>query len=511
MRWQFWILLFSGIFVGATLWAEEISLQNRPPLLLASVESVDEEEEDDWGEEGEEEEDWGEEGEEDGFGEIEINVAEIDLNQEPSAFQWGGFFREELAYNFQEQDEDYVFSREEAELTKMRSVLNLYLDLDLGEDWKMKVSGNAFYDAYYSQKEEDFFSSETVSAYEQELELRDTFVQGPLMNNLWLKVGRQIIAWGQSDSSQIVDMANPRDQREQGQTDLEDARIPVTSTKLSYIQSGWELNLVAIHEFRANKVGTKYSDYDPYISLRKVYDIQDSELPSEKTEFLVRLFKAFSGGDIGFVFADVYEDDPYLEYVSVDLQTQVVTVLPKHKKITVRGLAGNMVQGSWLFYYDLAHKQGVSILRDDVKTQIQNNGNAVAMGTFTPQTWNEKDQVEAALGAEYSGINDLTLTIESEWTQIQDYEEGLANEETGSTLTLRVSYDLLNQTMNLNFLGIQLANDNGQLYRGNISYDIMDALEVSGGMILYEASQSDKFLYPYRNNDRILAGLKYSF
>jgi len=65
--------------------------------------------------------------------------------------------------------------------------------------------------------------------------------------------------------------------------------------------------------------------------------------------------------------------------------------------------------------------------------------------------------------------------------------------------------------MNLNFLGIQLANDNGQLYRGNISYDIMDALEVSGGMILYEASQSDKFLCPYRNNDRILAGLKYSF
>ncbi len=55
-----------------------------------------------------------------------------------------------------------------------------------------------------------------------------------------------------------------------------------------------------------------------YISLRS-FSIEDTELPEDASinkEYLLRLFKSFNGGDISFIFADVYEDDAYLDYDS---------------------------------------------------------------------------------------------------------------------------------------------------------------------------------------------------
>ena len=69
------------------------------------------------------------------------------------------------------------------------------------------------------------------------------------------------------------------DPSEEEASDEEDTRIPITATKLSYLGSGWELNAVALHEFRFNKRASEGTDFDPYIGLRGSFAIEDDALP----------------------------------------------------------------------------------------------------------------------------------------------------------------------------------------------------------------------------------------
>ena len=65
-----------------------------------------------------------------------------------------------------------------------------------------------------------------------------------------------------------TDIINHRDDRELGQITIEDARLPVWTTKFSWIEGNDEINFVFFHEFLPNKRAPSGSDFDPYITLR---------------------------------------------------------------------------------------------------------------------------------------------------------------------------------------------------------------------------------------------------
>ncbi|MBF0278910.1 MAG: hypothetical protein HQM13_14005 [SAR324 cluster bacterium] len=451
-----------------------------------------------------EEEGFGDEGEDEGFGdeegdafqEIEIEAAVQNVVVD-KGYVFGGFVKEDLAYSFHEPDSAFKFTRTEAELNKIRLTLNLYLEFDLSEEWEAKISGNSFYDAYYAEKGREKFPNETLDAYERELDLRDTFVEGPLSEEIRIKIGRQIIAWGESEGLAIIDMANPRDNLELGLVDIEDARIPVFATKLSYLSGTWEGNLVAIHEFRSNKNATEGSDFDPFISIRGAFPVKKEELPEEETEWLARFFKSFNGGDLSLVYADVFEDNPYLDFESF-------AFTPRYQRIKTFGVSGNLVRGSWLFKLEMARKRGAAFGRNDLEKQLRR-------GLMNPKSWSEKDMTQLMLGFDYSGVTDLSATFEFNITKIEDYPNNLANQELRAAPSLNLRYDTWNNTLHPQFLWVRLPNDNGDLYRLSGNYDYIDALRISVGIAVYDASKTDDLLYPYRHNDRVFGGVKYSF
>ena len=81
-----------------------------------------------------------------GFEAIEddmITTEDIDSEamaaEEPSIWYLGGFFKEEI---------DYSYAKAAANFSKIRSTINLNLDLDLIGSWKSKVVFNGFYDGH---------------------------------------------------------------------------------------------------------------------------------------------------------------------------------------------------------------------------------------------------------------------------------------------------------------------------------------------------------------------------
>lgn len=482
-------------------WAQPSSPET--PTEEAEDEEKETEDEDDEEGFGEEDEEGFGEDDSDAFQEIKIEIkVEDPVVDDGTSF--GGFLKAELAYSYQDTDPNFPLTRKKAKLNKSRTILNLRYKFPVAENWKMRISGNSFYDAYYSQNNRKKFSKDTLNAYEAEVEFRDTFLEGLLIDSLWIKVGRQIIAWGESEGQAINDLANPRDNRELGLVDIEDARIPVLASKLSYLKGNWEWNLVAIHEFRPNKNGTESADFDNYISIRRAFTVAPEERPTGSggdTEWLVRIFKSFNGGDVSMIAADVLEDDPYL-----DFQHQPSRFVPRYKRIKSYGMSGNYVVGSWLYKFEFAKKQGAAIARTskDLAKQLQTK-------VHKPKSWSKKDLSQLMLGFDYTGVSDLTVTFEATIIQIEDYEDNLLNEELRAIPTVMLRYNTWNDTLHPQLFFVRLPYDNGELLRASVDYDYMDALQLSGGMAIYEATHKDGFFYPYRNNDRIFGSIKYSF
>lgn len=451
----------------------------------------------------------------------DVDIPVVDLNQsvadEDRFVTFGGFFKEDLGYSYQHEEAQPEFSR-------IRSILNLNFNFRLMSDWRAKAVWNGFYDYAYSYFGRENFSAATLDSYESDSEIRDLFIDGSLFSWLRLKIGRQIIAWGQSDVEQINDMANPRDMQEMGLVDLEDARVPILASKISLLVDSWEINLVAINEFRSNKTPAEGSEFDPLSAMRSVFAIQEEEEPensTENTEYLVRVFKSFNGGDFAWVWADVYNDAFHLDFNSYHALQNQLSLTPRHKRIQSFGFSGNMVKGAWLFKAEMAKKTGVAIARNqaDLTRQIMATvGVAQTTGiTFfnrdsqAIETWSEKDLLQLMAGFEYTGFDDISIGLEGDLEKIEDYEDNLGGQETSGSISLQVSHTALNDTLTTRFFLIHLNDNNGDVYRINLDYDLIDAVNLSGGWVVYEATETNALVYPFRMNDRFFTALKYSF
>ena len=441
---------------------------------------------------------------------LDIDLDEIvAASTSRSAFTFGGFVKEDIAYGFAYEDPEWA---------KFKSSVNLTFDYTISETWKSKLNVNGFYDSVYRHRGRDEFTDETLETYESEFEIRDLYVDGSFPRQTYFKFGRQVIAWGVSSSNQINDMVNPRYQRELGMVDLEDARLPVVASKFTKVFGTFDIRLVAVHEIRGNKMAVEGSDFDPYVSTRGgVVAIEEEEVPNSEvknTEFAVRLSKLFNGGDVALLYSDSYDDSPYLDFhAATKLPSKAqLTLTPKHRRMQSFGISGSLASGSWLYKAELAKKYNLAKGRKDIVAQFA----TLPPGVYDEdsqaiETWKEKDEAQAVVGIEYSGISDLKITVEGAARRIENHEQSLLSRKDSATYYLMFDYTALNDSLNAKLMATYLSHDDGRLLRGNVEYDFIDDLTGTLGAIFYEADKKEARLYPYRKNDKVFASIKSSF
>ncbi len=356
-------------------------------------------------------------------------------------------------------------------LSRLRPETQLDLLLKWNENWRALVSGKAFYDLAYTIKGRDEFTDEVLDQYEQEAEWREVFLQGRLSRHVDIKTGRQIVVWGQSDNIRITDVLNPLDMREPGMVDIEDLRLPVTMTRLDGYWASWNLTAIAVHEIRFNKNPVYGSDFFP-----------DSDpLPPEdapacgsgNTEWALALNGIFSGKDISFYWADIFNDNAHGTLGSSG------SPIGKHARITLYGMAGNLAWGNWLFISEAAYIDGLKFFH---------GGN---------QTF---ERLDALFGAEYSGWNQTQITLDWAIRHLTDFNEQLnaapdyAQEDEFQS-ALRISQDYLNDTLNFTLLSIAYGplGQDGALGRFSVEYDWNDALSIQIGVVVYQSGKNLAF------------------
>ncbi len=371
---------------------------------------------------------------------------------------------------------------------RLRPELDLELKLNVNKNWRAVIGGSFFYDFAYGIKGRDQFTDAMLDLYEKEAEIDEAYLQGPLVSDLDLKIGRQIVVWGRADNVRVVDFLNPLDNREPGLVDLEDLRLPVFMTKLDYYFADWSLSGIAVNEIRFSKVPVFNAEFFPF----------DGPLPPEEkpantldnTQFGLALNGIFSGWDISFYGARFFQDETHLEIVS---PTQLVR---RHSRLTMVGAGINIAWGNWLLKSEAGYFDGLDFLALPGET---------------------KSRFDLMLGLEYSGFSETLLSLETVNRHLLDFDPRLKAPTGGARenrfqAVFRAQKNFMHDTLHLTLLASMFGpkGDDGAFQRFSAGYDVRDNVLVTVGGVSYQSGDLP-FFRNIGDNDRLFFDARYFF
>ncbi len=374
-------------------------------------------------------------------------------------------------------------------LTRLSTKLWLEVENEIGDGWKFHGEGFLRYDFAYEINGRDQYTDGVLDTYESDEEIGEFWVRGSLTPELDLKVGRQIVVWGQSDYLRVNDVINPIDLREPGLVDIETLRRPVGMVKGDYYSGPWRLTAMFIPENRSNlsaPCGSEYSLAGVAIQCDAI-PVDTLEDGLDDAEYAFSAMGRFSGWDLSFYGGRLNHGMPYID------RTGSSNII-KNARVNHLGGAVNIAEGSWLWKGEVA-------LFDDLR--YFNTGTA------------EKSRLDLLLGGEYRGITDTTISFEVLRRHINSYDSSLASgtdyvDENSWQSVFAYNRDLYSET--LHFKGVLLRNgsslDEGGYLRLSAQYDLDDEWSATGGGIWYDAAK-----YPpnWGDNDRLFVEVRRDF
>jgi len=427
-----------------------------------------------------------------GFDDEAEDATELTSEEEsgPSLFSLDGYFKLGSSYNIA-HDAPKQGETDWRGLSRLIGETKLELKARFSSLLQARLSCKCFYDLAYLIRGRNEFTDEVLESYEKEFEPYDVYLLGTPLKSLDIKVGRQIVVWGKSDNIRVTDVLNPLDLREPGITDIENLRLPVTATRLDYYIKEWNITGIAIHEIRFNKAPEYGNDFYPADALqsgeKKIKHV------GKNTEYAVAVNGIFSKWDISFYLANIYNDIPSMELV---LPGPIPEYKMIHARLKMAGFAFNLAIGNWLVKTEAAYFNGLK---------------------FFNSTDKEYSRVDILGGVEYSGFIDTIVSLEAVNRRINEFDNIIKQPPDNATenefqWALRLTRKFLNETLNLTYLALiyDLMGQGGALQRFSAEYDIMDALEISGGVVVYGSGNLVMFR-DIGKNDRLFIEIKYSF
>ncbi len=349
-------------------------------------------------------------------------------------------------------------------LSRLRTRLNLELDLDLPGGWKGRISGFGFYDWSYRIEGRNNYTDDVLDEYEWEADLQEVWVQGSVIDEVDLKIGRQIVNWGRSDTLRVLDILNPLDNREPGLVDIEDLRRPVMMVKGDVYHGDWSLSLIAIPEIRFSKNPPIGSDFSPTTASfgQLEIDVAPEHIPSESfdnTSWAAALMGIFPGWDVSFHFARVWMDPPYLRgsffplaLLGPNPTSAFAGTELRHSRITLVGAGGNYTFGSWLLKSEIAWTDGVDY---GVSPRLVLPGiGAVEIPNGTLR----RSRLDVMGGVEYYGLTDTNIVLEVALRHIFGFREAMrpnfGTEENRLETALRITRNFWNERLDARLVAI---------------------------------------------------------
>ncbi|RMD78454.1 MAG: hypothetical protein D6809_05790 [Gammaproteobacteria bacterium] len=441
----------------------------------------------------------------------------------PSRWRWSGYLKNETAYRF----------RRPRSITKIRNLVALNLDYELGPAAMLHLAGWAYHDLAYNLFDYDTIAARLERNAQEPLafvfnlphekdspvaEVRELYLDaswGPLD----LRLGKQFVVWGVLEGVRIVDEINPMDFRELILLDLLDYRIPLWTAKLDYYAGPGSVELLWIPDIRFHKPAPPGSEWE---LLQEVPGTRNPErFDPRNSELGLRLSAQLAGADLALSYFYTWDDYPTVfRRVRLD-RVQTPRFMPTHTRLHIYGLTYSN-QLSWGVL-----KAELAFVRDKyfAIAGVDRNGD----GFLDHNGELKRKHLRWGLGLDLTAWGaDISPSV-TQWV-IFDYDPAIIQDRYSTGVNLFVRKPL-GESVLFQFLGIGLV-DLGELYlRPRWSYRVTDRFQVTTGLDLFYGRRSQfgvafsvaalsgvatqpqraQFLGNFRDNDRLVLEFKYAF
>jgi hypothetical protein len=426
------------------------------------------------------------------FNTIEVDV---DAASPSSAYSLVGWVSEKLAYGT--QNPGPLFSRDQAQINRIETSLFLQVDAELASNSSLRVSGRAYHDEVYRFFDDTGYQPAEINELRNRYEVRDLYIESRLDNGLYVRFGKQILAWGLSEYLRVTDLVNIEDQYNFGQQDLENLRLQVPALLLSANAGDWLLDGVVTWQAGNDQIAPRGNEFDPFARLRNAgFGITLSE-PEQDHELYLRASRQSSFGDIQLVLGDYNDNALSLQGID-DTQAIGPQLSYAQNRMQAAGVAANHARGNWLLFGEAGLHLNKAVRPAFDLLPGAANG------------WAEKNQLLTVLGAEYSGYRNLLLSAELNNIHTRSHDPLMFGERDQLSFGIRAYWTALNERLQILGVVNELANDAGRLTRLSLNYNWSDHLDL-GLMLVNYSFRDSSFFYDYSNNDVLQLQLRYNF
>lgn len=310
-----------------------------------------------------------------------------------------------------------------------------------------------------------------------------------------LRVGRQIIIWGQADGLTVTDIISPKDYSEFLARDFDDMRLPVEAVKAHFLSEYVTVEGIWVVIFKESvlpSAGNPWATGHESGLNVDVNRIESPELRIGNSEAAAKISLFPPGFDLSFSFFYTWDDVPVMHNKTInggDLDVDL-----KYHRLMFAGL-------------DFSVPLGECVLRGEGAYFHDKYIETVAEETDPLK----RDLVKALVGLDWSPGDNWTISVQFLEAYILQYRKRMSEDEHSMTATLQVSKKLLRETLELSAMIYFGINDLDMFCRTYIDYALTDELHASIGVDGFTGKDRKGQYSQYEDNSEIWAKIKYSF
>ena len=411
----------------------------------------------------------------------------IEKKSTSESFDWDAIFSQKLYYGLEYPSAPFL--RRAPGIEAIHSNINLGLNTKFAEVINFKLSGDVNWDwgGYFESTK---YSYGPTSA---DFMLRDLFIDFYPIDGLWLRVGNQIIARGESNLLISSDIANPRDLSTIGLQDLDDIRLHIPSILAAYNIGSVKQEIIVFLDEKRNKVARPGTAFDPAAAFLGASIITNASPVQNNISYSLRNKILLSGFELDLSLGEY--NNKQLSTLSSSVSGNVTTLNTEQDRIIFLGLSGNIAFSDFVLKFDTSHKKG---------KRFPYSNPLVG-------PWSENEVSEFSLSADYSGLRDLSINIELASAYIHNHSAQIANKQNEYGYSLRFDWRLYNDLLDISLQHANILGDNGSFSSVSAVYELSDSINIGSKFISFDSYNSTQQLYPYRHQDLIELTLDYYF
>jgi hypothetical protein len=349
----------------------------------------------------------------------------------------------------------------------------------------------------------DSFSNESAAfktGKEGLVELRELYWQLSTDDVYW-RIGKQQVVWGEADGLKLLDKINPQSYREFTLDDFDDSRIPLWMVNAEMnVGEDSTLQALLITDSTAHELANAGSPFAftstqlvPQAPSGMAVEIEQAQAPNDglqDSDLGLRLVSFVSGWDVSLNYLYHYVDTPV---VRASLAGNTIKVTQDYERSHLVGGSASTSLGQWIVRSELAYETD-QYLRSE----------SAFPGVI------KSDVLSYVVGLDWQGWSDQFVSLQLFQSHILENSSQAILDKQDSKLSFMWESKFLNETLSFEVLSLYSINDKDGLNQISLNYNLQANIDVYvGGDHFY--GDNNGLFGQFDQADRVIAGVNWGF